>query len=49
MNQRMALAVVPNIASGTVSPGCAFFQIVIIMTICRHQTQEPTTSSVAPI
>ncbi len=49
INQRMAFATVPNMASGTVSPGFAFFQIDIIMTICKHQTQEPTTSKVAPM
>ena len=45
----MAFAVVPYMASGTVSPGFSRFQVTIIMIICRHQIQEPTTSNTAPI
>ena len=45
----IALAVVPYIARGTISPGLSRFHRTVDMIISRHQIQEPTTSSVAPM
>ena len=47
-SQSMALAVLANMGSGTVSPGCAFFHCTNITTMMAAQNQEPTTSRVAP-
>jgi hypothetical protein len=46
--QRYAPATLPNIASGTVSPGCSFFHARRLIDISATQIHEPTTTSTTP-